>query len=179
MFSGVRRFLAAYPRTGVLAFVFAILAIAFAVTFFNFYWPQRAGRAQPIPFAHAVHAGDKHISCFMCHEQVTRTRFAGAPPVETCMLCHKRIIVTHPWIRKLTEYYERGIPVRWERVNQLNEFVFFHHGAHLRRRVDCGQCHGDVKGMDRIQSVQEFNMGFCIQCHRDNNVSHDCWYCHR
>ena len=47
------------------------------------------------------------------------------------------------------------------------------------KSVDCGACHGDVKGMDRLTQAHEFNMGFCVQCHRDNNVSHDCLMCHR
>jgi hypothetical protein len=47
------------------------------------------------------------------------------------------------------------------------------------QKVDCGACHGDVKGMDRLTQAHEFNMGFCVQCHRDNKVSVECNICHR
>ena len=67
----------------------------------------------------------------------------------------------------------------WERVNWLPEFVYFDHSMHLMRGVDCGHCHGDVSRMDRVAPARKFQMGFCIQCHRDNNVTHDCFVCHR
>ena len=95
------------------------------------------------------------------------------------MLCHERIIITHPEIRNLREHFYRGDPVEWVRVYTLPEFVYFNHEAHIRRQVDCGRCHGDVRSMDRIIPAHEINMGFCVQCHRDNGVSHDCLMCHR
>jgi hypothetical protein len=36
-----------------------------------------------------------------------------------------------------------------------------------------------VKTMDRVTLVHKFQMGFCIQCHRDYDASHDCFTCHR
>jgi hypothetical protein len=33
--------------------------------------------------------------------------------------------------------------------------------------------------MDRVFMKKPFQMGFCVQCHRDTKVSHDCWMCHR
>ena len=147
--------------------------------FYNFYYPRRIGVAQPISFSHRVHANDKRISCFLCHSEATNGRRAGVPPLETCMLCHLKILTTHPEIRKLRGYFDRGEPVQWEEIYGLQDFVYFNHQAHIRRRVDCGVCHGNVLEMDRVVQVHEFNMGFCVQCHRDNNISHDCWICHR
>ncbi len=95
------------------------------------------------------------------------------------MLCHERIITHHPYIKVLREHYEGNRPVEWVRVNDLPEFAYFSHQMHLYRGVDCGRCHGDVKGMDRIALAQSFKMSFCVQCHRDNQVSHDCLACHR
>jgi len=107
------------------------------------------------------------------------TPHSGVPPVETCLLCHSRIIVDHPEIVKLRAYYDQGKPVKWARVNDLPDFVYFDHAAHIGAAFDCGRCHGDVAGMDRVWYVHDFQMGFCVQCHRDNNVSHDCLTCHR
>jgi hypothetical protein len=63
-------------------------------------------------------------------------------------------------------------------VNILPDYVNFDHAMHLNKAVDCGKCHGDVKGMDRIIPTPVFTMGFCIQCHRDNEATHDCFTCH-
>ena len=104
---------------------------------------------------------------------------AGVPALETCMLCHKRIIITHPEIRKLRALYDQRVPVEWVKVYELPEFVYYDHESHIRRQVDCGGCHGDVQAMDRLVPPRELTMGFCVQCHRDNKVSHDCLKCHR
>jgi hypothetical protein len=143
------------------------------------YYPTVAGPQQPIPFSHRFHAGEKQISCLMCHTGAVDTPRAGLPPLETCMLCHKRIITTYPQIKELREHYEAGQPIEWVRVNHLPEFVYFNHEAHIRRGVDCSKCHGDVSAMDRVVPSPELLMGFCVQCHRDENVSHDCLVCHR
>ena len=166
-------------RMSVWLAIAAAALIAVTTWYFFFYYPAALTPEQPIPFSHRVHAGDKGIGCLMCHEGALSGRRAGIPPLETCMLCHKRVIVTHPEIQRLRRYYDEGKPVEWTQVYAVPEFVYFNHEAHVRRQVDCGVCHGNVKGMDRVVEVHEFNMGFCVQCHRDNGVSHDCLKCHR
>ncbi len=135
--------------------------------------------AQPIPFSHRVHATVKKISCVYCHPGVLTTARAGVPPLSTCIHCHDRIIVHHPEIEKLRGHYDRGEPVAWTRIHALPEFVYFTHSQHIHAGVDCGRCHGDVAHMDRIELAHDLLMGFCVQCHRDEKVSHDCWICHR
>ncbi|MFO0753884.1 MAG: cytochrome c3 family protein [Thermodesulfovibrionales bacterium] len=146
---------------------------------FTAYKPFQIGPEQPIPFSHRVHAGQKKISCFLCHPEAMRTARAGVPPLQTCMLCHARIVVTFPPVRKLREHYFQGKPVFWKRVYSLPDFVYFDHAVHLHRSIDCSACHGDVPSMDRITPVQEITMGFCIGCHKRNNATHDCFACHR
>jgi predicted CXXCH cytochrome family protein len=142
------------------------------------YYPGDIGAKQPIPFSHRVHAGDKQIGCLMCHPGVFTTAVAGLPPVETCMLCHSRIIVHYPEIERVRRHYEQGEPIWWVRVSDLPDFSHFDHSMHLVSGVDCGTCHGDVKAMDRLVLPQKFTMGLCIQCHRENNATHDCFTCH-
>jgi hypothetical protein len=166
-------------RQGVLAAVLAFVSVLAAVLYYVIYYPRHAGQAQPIAFSHRFHAGQKEIGCFMCHTGTLDSRFAGLPPVSRCMLCHERVIVGFPEIRELKRHYDQNEPISWNRVNSLPEHVFFSHERHVRSGVDCGRCHGDVKAMDRIVQPQEFTMGFCVQCHRDNGVSHDCLRCHR
>jgi len=145
------------------------LTSAITVLIVFFFFTSHAGEAQPVPFSHRFHVGTKNLSCVFCHSGVLKTERAGVPPVETCMLCHKRIIITHPEIKKLRV-----------RINRLSEFAYFNHERHIRAGFDCGRCHGDVAAMDRIKpAVVLNNMGFCIQCHRDEEYSRDCLTCHR
>jgi hypothetical protein len=167
---------------GRLAMWLAVTAgavILGAVWYYYFYDAGRIGPEQPIPFSHRLHTNVKGISCFVCHGGATQGARAGVPPLQTCMLCHKRVIVTHPEIRKLRALYDAGTPVEWNKVYDVAEYVYFNHEMHIRRQVDCGTCHGNVKEMDRLHEAHELNMGFCVQCHRDNNISHDCFVCHR
>ena len=143
--------------------------------------PYPVGPKQPLPFSHRIHAGLKQISCVFCHDGVDRSSNAGLPEVGKCLLCHNVIIPNFEPIQKLHTYYETNSPIPWQRVYPLPDFVFFNHQMHIRRGVDCGHCHGDVKSMDRIQLNQTLTMGFCVDCHRkpEYNASVDCYTCHR
>ena len=161
-------------------FAACVIALAGALIYgFNFYRRTGIGPKQPIPFSHRVHVHVKKISCFMCHPEAMDTANAGIPPLQTCMLCHSRIIVTYPWIKKLRAHYFEGRPVLWEKVYSLPGFVYFDHSVHIHRSIDCSHCHGNVPLMDRIVKQQDFTMGFCINCHKKNKATHDCFTCHR
>jgi hypothetical protein len=163
----------------LLALIAVLLGGAAGLAYF-YYYPSQLPKAQPIPFSHHFHVMDKRISCLMCHNGAVKTARSGVPPVETCMLCHKRIIVSYPWIVRLKEYYDQRRPIPWAHVNnRVPEFVYFSHQRHVRVGFDCGRCHGNVAEMDRLFTPVAFQMGFCVQCHRDNNYSVDCLVCHR
>jgi len=157
-----------------------VVVLSFMVLWgYRWFYPSHIGPEQPIPFSHRVHNHVKKISCLVCHDQAMRSAVAGIPPVETCMLCHSRVIVTHPQIRKVRQHYFDKVPIPWERVYRLPDFVYFNHSVHLMRSIDCSRCHGDVSQMDRIEIAQPITMGFCISCHRENKATHDCFTCHR
>lgn len=174
----------ASPGRRALLWQWSVAALGLAVLFLT-WWAYGSfpaaplGPAQPLPFSHRVHAGVKGISCLMCHNTVQASPRAGIPPVETCMLCHSRIIITYPDIQQLRSHYYERIPLLWQRVNALPDFVKFNHSQHINHSVDCGHCHGNVKAMDRIKQPQVFTMGFCITCHKAYNATHDCFTCHR
>jgi hypothetical protein len=138
-----------------------------------------AGPEQPIPFSHRVHAYYKKIDCFFCHPYADRSPRAGMPPVEKCMLCHSAIITNFPPIKKLRGYYDRKEPIQWVRVTANPDFVFFPHHVHLAKGIDCGECHGNVREMDRVKLTHRFTMGYCVDCHKARKASRDCWTCHR
>ena len=165
-----------------VAFLCALLiGILFGLVIwgYRYHYNARIGPEQPIPFSHRLHAGKKQISCLMCHETVIRTARAGIPPVETCMLCHSRIIITHPQIQKLRRHYFERRPILWKQIYNLPDFVYFNHAVHIHRGIDCSLCHGNVSEMDRVELVIPHTMGFCIGCHRKTGATHDCFTCHR
>ncbi|HEX2926540.1 MAG TPA: cytochrome c3 family protein [Ruminiclostridium sp.] len=173
----------AYPQKPkyipVISSVIVILTIIFMVWIYNFHFQNEVGPKQPIPFSHRVHAGMKQISCVMCHEGVFTSSNAGIPPLQTCILCHEKIIIAYPPIQELRGLYAKNEPVQWIKISDLPDYVYFNHSVHLAKNIDCSRCHGNVLQMDRVERVQDFTMGFCIQCHRDNNATVDCFSCHR
>lgn len=156
-----------------------IISLLLGSGFVFYYYQMQVGPEQPIPFSHRVHAQNKDISCFFCHEGAMKTARAGVPPMETCMLCHDRIIIHHPEIEKLRKAYENNEPILWEKVEDVPDFVFFNHSVHINKQIDCSECHGNVENMDRIETANKFTMGFCVDCHQQMNATTDCFTCHR
>lgn len=135
---------------------------------------------QPLAFSHKIHAGDNAIACQYCHGGVRRGAAAGIPSVRLCMGCHQLVAATKPDIIRLREAYQAGRPIRWMRVNVVGDFVFFNHYPHIAKGVQCRTCHGDIQTMPEVwPAVNLADMAFCVNCHRENAASVDCYTCHR
>lgn len=135
---------------------------------------------QPIAFSHQIHAGLNQIPCQYCHVSPGEGPHASVPSINTCMNCHSQVATTRPEIQKIQEAWKAGQPVEWVKVYDLPDHVRFLHQPHINRGFDCTECHGEVAKMDVVTTVNQFNMGWCISCHRDpaNNASTDCVTCH-
>tara|TARA_Y100001937_G_scaffold122287_2_gene182695 strand:+ start:255374 stop:256003 length:630 start_codon:yes stop_codon:yes gene_type:complete len=133
--------------------------------------PKYQGYAadQPIPFSHKIHAGELNIDCQFCHTSVDKSAMASVPDTATCMKCHAYVASDSPDIQYLRKTYEKGIPMRWNKVHDLPDHARFSHKVHIARGFDCTQCHGNVAEMDKVEVTTEFNMGWCVNCHRENN----------
>lgn len=134
-----------------------------------------------IPFDHRIHAGDCGIPCLSCHADAVRSPVAGLPSGKKCMGCHKFVAKERPAVQVLATRVRAGQPLRWTRVFELPDFVYFTHRVHLhfQEPIACSQCHGDVASMRVVQQDQPFTMGRCLTCHEDKDVRHDCVVCHR
>jgi hypothetical protein len=122
---------------------------------------------QPVPFSHALHAGQLGIDCRYCHNFVESSGFANLPTSQTCMNCHSQIKTTSPLLAVVRQSYATGQPVPWVQVHQVPDFVYFNHSIHIARGVSCVECHGRIDQMDTVEEVKSLAMAFCLDCHRD------------
>lgn len=133
---------------------------------------------QPVAFSHKLHAGDNGIHCLFCHRYAPKSPVAGIPTMATCRACHLFISPNAPEIKKLMGYWDKLEPIPWVRVYWLPDHVYFPHMMHIRARLDCATCHGEVAAMERITRSVKLKMGWCLNCHRQHKASIDCWTCH-
>ena len=129
---------------------------------------QRYSPEQPIAFPHKVHAGDNKIPCLYCHSAARTSRHAGIPPASVCMNCHTILEKQTVEIEKLKEAVQQQRPIRWVKVHNLPDFVYFNHSQHVVSGVACQSCHGPVETMQRVEQVKPLTMGWCLQCHREH-----------
>ncbi len=122
--------------------------------------------AQPVPFSHDHHTAALGISCLYCHTSVEESAFAGIPPTATCMNCHKLIWNDSPMLEPVRESYRLQDPIRWTRVHDLPDFVYFNHGIHVSKGIGCSSCHGRVDKMPLIMKAESLQMEWCLECHR-------------
>jgi hypothetical protein len=122
---------------------------------------------QPVPFSHKHHVGDDGIDCRYCHDTVERASFAGIPSTHVCMSCHSQLFTDAPMLEPVRASAARGEPLRWIRVHDLPNFVYFDHSIHVRKGVGCIECHGRVDRMPLIRRVASLQMEWCLECHRD------------
>jgi hypothetical protein len=134
-----------------------------------------------IPFDHRIHAGDCGIPCLSCHADAVRSPVAGLPSGKKCMGCHKFVAKERPAVQVLAARVGAEQPLRWTRVFELPDFVYFTHRMHLnfREPIACSECHGDVASMRVVQQREPFTMGRCLTCHENKGARHDCIVCHR
>jgi hypothetical protein len=122
---------------------------------------------QPVPYSHRVHAGELGIDCRYCHQPAEESAFATVPPTQTCMNCHTAIHAETETLAPVRQSHQTGLPVEWNRVHDLPDFVYFDHSAHVRRGVGCVECHGRVDRMDTVYQAKALSMAWCLDCHRN------------
>lgn len=135
---------------------------------------------QPIPYSHALHAGKLKIDCQYCHSTADVSRHASVPPLNVCMNCHMTVKTDSPAIQKLSEAYNSGKTIQWQKVHLLPDFVKFSHAQHIKAGKACQECHGPIQEMEVVYQYSTMSMGWCVECHRqpENNASTNCGTCH-
>lgn len=121
---------------------------------------------QPVPFSHEHHVAGLGIDCRYCHTSVEKSPFAGIPPTETCMSCHSQVWKDAPVLQPVRDSLQNGTGLRWTRVYDLPDYVYFNHSIHVNKGIGCASCHGRVDRMPITWKVQPLYMRWCVDCHR-------------
>jgi Cytochrome c7 and related cytochrome c len=122
---------------------------------------------QPVPFSHEHHVGALGIDCRYCHSSVERSAFAGMPSSATCMRCHSQVWSQSAMLAPVRDSLRTGKPLRWTRVHDLPDYVYFDHSIHVAGGIGCVTCHGRVDRMPLTQKAHSLQMRWCLDCHRD------------
>jgi cytochrome c551/c552 len=152
---------------------------------------------QPIHYSHKIHAGENGIDCKYCHSSARTSKHSGIPSLNVCMNCHKSIaeFVGDPdstyvdyskefytaeiqklydavgWDKDKQMYTGKTKPVKWVRIHNLPDFVYFNHAQHVTvGGIECQKCHGPVEDYEIMKQFAPLTMGWCIDCHRETNV---------
>lgn len=175
---------------------------------------------QPIKFIHSVHVCENEVDCKYCHHSAYESKHAGIPSTNVCMNCHKAVKKGRRYGEtEIGKIYaaigfdpesgtymngagEKGFtnpqddfggePIRWNKVHNLPDHVFFSHQQHVVvGGLHCQNCHGDVQTytVGRQARTEDINklvddypgliqlskptltMGWCIECHNKAEVS--------
>ncbi len=191
----------AFVQNQFLVLVFSIFLIL-AAGYFAYGYLMQVGvdqgyaPVQPIHYSHKIHAGDNQIDCNYCHSSARKSKTSGIPSLNVCMNCHKNISEVAPetataeyskefydgeiaklykavgWDVAEQQYTGKTEPVKWVRIHNLPDFVYFNHSQHVTvAGVACQTCHGEIQEMEIVEQFSPLTMGWCISCHKETNVN--------
>lgn len=156
-------------RVSIFGAVFILAALLWAVAEIqrsSYVTQVGVARMQPVPFSHKHHVSGLGIDCRYCHTTVEESSFAGIPPTKTCMNCHSQIWADSPMLEPVRQSFRTDQSLRWLRVHDLPDFVYFDHSIHVKKGVGCVTCHGRVDRMPLMWRQQPLTMEWCLECHR-------------
>jgi hypothetical protein len=133
----------------------------------DYFTEVRNVQPQPVPFSHEHHVGGLGIDCRYCHTSVEVSANAGLPPTHICMTCHSQLWTNAAMLAPVRQSLADGVPLRWNRINALPDYVFFNHSIHVAKGVGCTTCHGPIGEMPLTWKGKSLQMGWCLDCHRD------------
>ncbi len=151
---------------------------------------------QPIHYSHKIHSGANQIDCQYCHSSARSSKHSGIPSLNVCMNCHeniaeyngeedlekgytkdfytneiKKLYKAVGWDEQSRTYTGETEPVKWVRIHNLPDFVYFNHSQHVNvAGIDCQECHGPIEEMEIVYQHSSLTMGWCISCHRESDV---------
>jgi hypothetical protein len=152
---------------GALFIVAGLIWLAMLINRSSYVTGAQVIREQPIQFSHQHHVQTIGIDCRYCHTTVETAAFAGIPPTKTCMNCHSQIWSTSPFLEPVRASFRDDRSLRWLRVHDLPDFVYFNHSVHVKNGIGCETCHGRVDQMPLMLQEHSLQMEWCLDCHRN------------
>jgi hypothetical protein len=152
---------------GVLSLVAGLILLAIVLGRSTYVTRAHEFIEQPLQFSHMHHVTDDGIDCRYCHTSVETSSFAGIPPTKTCMNCHSVLFANASFLEPVRASFRDNRPLRWIRVHDLPDFVYFNHSIHVKKGIGCESCHGRVDQMPLIYQENSLLMEWCINCHKN------------
>ena len=196
----VLTFFRAYAKNQFLVLV-SVIVLLLVSAYFAYGWLMQIGvdqgyePVQPIHYSHRIHAGENGIDCKYCHSAARVSKHSNIPSLNVCMNCHKSIgevaetTATEEyskefydgeiaklydavgWDKDVQSYTGKTKPVKWVRIHNLPDHVYFNHSQHVTvAGIECQKCHGPVEDYEIMKQFAPLTMGWCIDCHRETNV---------
>lgn len=190
----------AYAKNQFLVLV-TVIFLLLSSAYFAYGWLMQIGvdqgyePVQPIHYSHRIHAGENGIDCKYCHSSARESKHSGIPSLNVCMNCHKNIAEVAEttateeyskafydaeiqklyaavgWDQAEQKYTGKTQPVKWVRIHNLPDLVYFNHAQHVTvAGIECQTCHGPVEEMEIMYQHSPLTMGWCINCHRETDV---------
>jgi hypothetical protein len=129
-------------------------------------WMAAMRAEEPPWFSHKLHA-PIGMACTSCHTNAEKAKRAGMPSAARCLTCHKDVLKLAPGSRPFKAEYDT-----------LPDYVRFSHARHVRRKIACIECHGDVTKQDETEPANAMNMKACMDCHTRHKAAVACGVCH-
>ncbi|MBM3267523.1 MAG: cytochrome c3 family protein [Candidatus Sericytochromatia bacterium] len=152
---------------------------------------------QPLVYSHKIHVGERAISCTYCHQFADKADYAGIPPMETCLHCHRgvdtdrlentsmtatdkkaeiaKFLVRDPKLAEMlgepgaVALKEPTASIHWKRVFDLPAHVKFPHQVHVWALMKDPENAGRAEALaKKIPGLGDVNTAAtCIPCHGD------------
>ena len=132
---------------------------------------QVAAAADVAEKAVPVHAGRMQILYVLpdYYESFPKPCYAGWGNHYLVVMPDGRTLPCHGAVQITTLHFDsvRDRSLRWIRVHDLPDFVYFNHSIHVKKGMGCETCHGRVDQMPLMRQVQSLQMEWCLDCHRN------------
>jgi formate-dependent nitrite reductase cytochrome c552 subunit len=83
------------------------------------------------------------------------------------MNCHAQMWTNADMLHPVRYSFSTGESIKWTRIHDLPDFVYFNHSIHVAKGVGCYSCHGPVDEMPLMYQENSLQMEWCLNCHRE------------
>jgi hypothetical protein len=102
--------------------------------------------------------------CMNCHSAISEGPITGKTEIA-------KIYDAVGWDVDTREYTGETKPIKWVKVHNLPDHVYFNHSQHVKvGEVECKTCHGPVTEMGVAEQFAPLTMSWCIDCHNKTEV---------